>query len=746
MAIFKSTPQRPSAQAKTLIGCCPNSNLALTRITWLALSSLGWVGQASSQAQSVYQVNPDARSTSTDTITVRAERSAAPRTPSVSGLGDVPLRELPLSATVLDAQALQSAGVLRLADLTRLDASTTDSYNAVGYWDFLSVRGYTLDNRANYRREGLPISAETSIALDNKERIEVLKGASGMQAGTSSPGGLVNYVVKRPTAQDFKQLRVELSPRGGISTALDLGGRLGEDKRGGYRLNWAHETLRPDLDAAKGERSLISLALEQRIGHDGLLEAEVEATKRAQASQPGFSLLGNQLPAPSDPKINLNNQPWSQPVVMRGTTATVKYTQAINADWSWQALLGSQQLRTDDRLAYAYGCGAEGNYDRYCSNGTFDLYDYRSEGEKRHLHSGQWSVNGKFATGTVKHALNAGLLRSSTLERYGMQAYNGVGTGNVGGSTVVAADPSQTYAPTNRDERATELFVNDSAQWQNWRMTAGLRHSNLVRNSVRVDGTEPTGYRQSLTTPFAALSYQLNNALVYGSAGQGMESYVTPNKAGYTNPGQALTVAKSEQFELGMRSLSAANSPSDASVTANWSVAAFKIKRPAISDNGAAYQIDGAAEHQGLEAQASSHQGPWRFSSGAMLLHAERTGSSLNAALNGNKSVNVPDHTLRANVAYALSSLPGLEADLRLTREGERAVTADNSIMLAAWNRWDASLTYKTAVVGKASSLRVALENLTNQRYWRESPTQFGHIYLYPSATRTLRVSLLTNF
>ncbi len=56
-----------------------------------------------------------------------------------------------------------------------------------------------LDQRYNYRREGLPITAETVIPLANKERIEILKGTSGIQAGTSSPGGLVNYVVKRPT-------------------------------------------------------------------------------------------------------------------------------------------------------------------------------------------------------------------------------------------------------------------------------------------------------------------------------------------------------------------------------------------------------------------------------------------------------------------------------------------------------------------------------------------------------------------
>lgn len=83
----------------------------------------------------------------------------------------------------------------------------SDAYNTEGYWDNLTVRGFVIDNRFNYRRDGLPINAETSIPLDNKAQIEVLKGTSGLQAGTSAPGGLVNYVVKRPLAEPLRAPR-----------------------------------------------------------------------------------------------------------------------------------------------------------------------------------------------------------------------------------------------------------------------------------------------------------------------------------------------------------------------------------------------------------------------------------------------------------------------------------------------------------------------------------------------------------
>ncbi|MDB5872316.1 MAG: TonB-dependent siderophore receptor, partial [Ramlibacter sp.] len=138
--------------------------------------------------------------------------TAAPAA-DVTGFGDVPLKEVPVSATVINRQQLDASGARRLADLTQFDASVTDAYNAPGYWDFISIRGFTLDNRFNFRREGLPISAETTIPLDNKERVEILKGTSGIQAGTSAPGGLVNYVVKRPTEQDLREVKLEMTSR-----------------------------------------------------------------------------------------------------------------------------------------------------------------------------------------------------------------------------------------------------------------------------------------------------------------------------------------------------------------------------------------------------------------------------------------------------------------------------------------------------------------------------------------------------
>ena len=227
-------------------------------------------------------------------VTVDA-RSTPPQA-DVSGFGDLSLKDVPISATVIGSDQLQASGARRLADLTQFDASVTDSYNSPGYWDFLTVRGFVLDNRFNYRREGLPISAETTIPLDNKERIEILRGTSGIQAGTSAPGGLVNYVVKRPTERDLREVRTEVSGRGSVLGAVDLGGRFGAERQFGYRLNVAAEDLHPRVRNLDGHRNLFALAADWRVTRDSLFEAEFESSHKVQPSQQGFSLLGNVLP------------------------------------------------------------------------------------------------------------------------------------------------------------------------------------------------------------------------------------------------------------------------------------------------------------------------------------------------------------------------------------------------------------------------------------------------------------------
>ena len=688
-----------------------------------------------------------AESTATQTVTVTG--SNAGNRVGVAGFGDMPLSRTPFSATVIGLGLLQDAAITGIGDLTRLDAGITDAYNAPGYWGQLAVRGFTLDNRYNYRRDGLPINAETAVAQGNKQTLEILKGTSGLQAGTSAPGGLVNLVVKRPRDQ-ITSGSLGYEQDASFGAAVDVGRRQGGL---GWRINASTERLDPTTHDSRGQRAMVAAAVETQLSASSLLEVEFEWSRQSQPSTPGFSLLDNQLPSANsiDPRINLNNQPWTLPVVMTGRTASLRYTQALGTDVDLVAHGMRQRLDSDDRIAFPFGLFDPVSYDcapcdRYASTGKFSIWDFRSEGERRTSDALDVSVNGRAQWLGLGHQFNAGVLATRYQARFNRQAYNLVGVGSIDGLSVVPADPTLSDEQTHRDERSTEWHLQDAITLSpSWSLWAGLRNSKLQRDSVRTDGSRATHYTQSFTTPWLALSHAFNpRDLAYLSWGQGVESEVAPNRPRYSNAGQALPALKSEQVEAGFKHHGG---------MLVWQVAAFDIRRPVWRDvgdcsiaAGCSRTADGRARHRGMEAEADWRSGAWNLRASAMSLQARREGSA-DTSLNGLRPTNVPATSLKVQAAYNVAALPGLALLGFVTHEGERMVLPDNSIATPGWTKLDLGLRYSQKLTGKQLLVwRTGIDNLADRRAWKEAPYQYDHAYLYPLAPRTFHASVQAIF
>ena len=681
----------------------------------------------------------------------------SPSPQQVSGFGDVPLSKAPFSAISIDNQTLRDIGATRISDALRLDASVTDSYNSPAYWDMLSVRGYTLDNRYNYRREGLPISAETMIPMENKERIELLKGTSGIQAGTSSPGGLANYVVKRAPTGNDETIRAVTSSYGNgksSSIALDLGGRFGESKEFGYRFNTAYEDLNPYIQNTQGHRKLVALAMDWRVTADSKLEFEFEKSERQQIGVNGYSLLANpnnpagmpSLPETVNGTQNLTRQTWSVPGIFAATTGSIRFKKNLDSDWRWTTQYGAQRLRSDDRLSFAFGATLpNGTWlgDRFASDGSFDLYDYRSDNERRLTDTLQTSIDGSTVIAGIKHQLMLSAMRSRQLDRLEpTQLYSYAGTSAGFRGAVPAQVLNQTYYNTNRSEYSNELSATDrvelSARTSAW---AGLRYTRSDRSTVSLDPSNPNPVNQQtgFTTPWLALSHEYaTGSTVYASYGEGVELFAAPNNANYTNAGKFLGAQRSKQVEVGVKGKTSQH--------LSWNAAVFHIDRPLAYDYAYARVVDGTQTHDGLDAGLQWTQQQWLVSGQAQWLHARISGTTVDTTLNGTQPLNVPALTLRALAQYRWAQVPGLRTSLRLNHEGERRVLEDGSIHLPAWTTLDFAAHYDTPMQGTRTEWTLGIDNLTDQHYWRESPKQFGHYYLYPGAPRTARISVRTSF
>jgi len=158
------------------------------------------------------------------TVTVPGEGSDdyQARRASVSAYDDAELLDTPASVSVVTQQMLADQQARLLSEVLKNDAAVGESYAPIGYYENFVVRGFSLNAASSYKINGRTITGEQNVALENKQQVELLKGLAGLQAGVSEPGGLVNYVTKRP--KDVRAVTVSSNEQGERYLATDVGG------------------------------------------------------------------------------------------------------------------------------------------------------------------------------------------------------------------------------------------------------------------------------------------------------------------------------------------------------------------------------------------------------------------------------------------------------------------------------------------------------------------------------------------
>ncbi len=668
---------------------------------------------------------------------------------------NAPLAKTPQSITVIGADLLASTGAQTLSHALKLDSSLADSYNTLGYIESLSIRGFLLDQSGNFRRNGLAMTNYAPIAFENKERVEILKGVAGLQSGVSAPGGLVNYVTKVPLKEAFTTATVSGDQYGSAKAHVDAITSFGSV---GVRLNVAAERLRSQFDHTNGDRQFASLALATQLNSQTSVSADFEYHRRSQPDVPGLGLLdlngdgvGDALPTRINPRLNLNNQSWSLPFQTTTTTAQLALNHRFNADWQGRVAANGQTSKLNDRLAFPDGCSTAPTYvyPGLCANGDVDIYDYRSEGEKRKVSSWDAYLDGKFGAFGMKHNLRVGTAgRSINADLPPLQAYNYVGSTNIYTPVALPADPSLTELNTDSRERAIEGYASLRTELTATVQTfAGFRVSQLNRASELSDGSRAVNYEQTVTTPWAGLAWSPSaSTMLYASWGQGVELEVVPNRASrFVNYGEALPALKSKQTEIGAKW--------QASNRLLVTAALFSIDKPYADDvataSGIPLRVAGGKEarHRGVELAATGRVDSALSIQASMTVLDAKFTKAVDPTLVGQRVTNVPRVKTSLFADYKIAAVPGLALNALVVYESGKNVTADGSVTLP--NAWqlDAGVRYQTKLLGKSTLLRLNVENFTNRIYWREAPTQYwGGIYLFPSTPRTVRASVTVDF
>jgi iron complex outermembrane receptor protein len=705
-------------------------------------------------------------------IVVQAQRQSPESSRvSVNQLTTAPLSETPISASVIDADQLLDRGVKSLSSAIRDEPSAANNYNTFGYVERIKVRGFDLDEKLNFRRDGLPITSHVPIGLENKQAIEILKGVSGVLGGDAAPGGVLNFVLKRPTDTVLRQLNAEYSERGSRLVTGDFGGRL-DDGRFGYRINLAAENRHPAADNAWSRRAFGSGFFDWRVAPGTLVELEFEHQGVQEISVPGFGLLdttgsgvATTLPPPIDPRINLNAQPWTQPFQSRETTGSVRLTQQLAADWEVGVRLGEQRSVINDRIAFPDGCSQwlvqvpAGSYvyPGLCQiNGHdyMDINQYISDDERRNMQVLDAYLHGNLTIGAVDQELRIGWRSTRYEERYPpYQTYNFVGTIDIFAPVALPPNTQALTANTDMDLHMDELSVFDVLRfahgWSTWLALRATRLSQATHLDAP-DGSgsfESVSLSQDFVTPFASLGYTpWAGGFAYLSGGEGVEIEQVPNKPMlFVNAGQVLPALRSRQVELGFKQTAAHGQA--------FSAALFQIEKPFSDDlataSGPSLRIAGArlARHRGLELSGSwLVSTTWRLEARATWLDAVTT-ESLHPTWVGHATTNVPHLASVLRAAWQPPRLRGLTVSNQLTYGGHKAVLPDGSVDIASAWQWDLALQYRVVAASSTWTWRAGIDNLTDRAYWRDAPTQtWGAQYLFPAPPRTARAGVEVRF
>jgi iron complex outermembrane receptor protein len=666
-------------------------------------------------------------------IVVTASKQTAERA-SVGGFSETSLMQTPASVVAIGREQMQDLNIRSSTDAMRYDASVGDSYNAVGYAEQFSVRGFALDNLSSYRKDGIVIPGDTQIPLENKERIEILKGIAGLQAGVTGPGGIINYALKRPTSTPLRSVTLEARERGTAYGSIDLGGRM-EDKRFGYRINAAAENLKSYVKGADGERTFFGAAFDWQVSPQALLQLDMDYQHKSQISAPGYQLLGGKrIPENVSPSMLLNKQPWTKPVDTWSNNVGLRFEYTLSDAWRATLSANRHSFKRDDYTAFPYGCYAELEYAAgYCSNGDYDLYDYQSTGERKQPVGAQALLQGKFATGSVGHELTLGFATSHRSDYAGDDVFDPAGTGNIYDNVIVPPAPGNpTTGPVVRThtDKERSLIVQDVLTLSpQFKLHAGLRQVKVKRDAD-VD--------RSFTLPNLALVLTPGRDwMVYGSIAHGMEHGGQADMEN-ANPEEILAPSRSKQAEIGAKGV--------LGNAMTVSAALFQVERGNEFTNGAGYYVRGGQQtHRGLELGAQGSAGAnlkYSVSMTAMHMLIEGTGD---AAKDNKRSTNVPAFRTAAMLEYRVASIPGLKLDGLLTHSGKKAFDDENKTFVPGYTLLGLGSAYATRIGGVATTLRLNVDNVTDKFYWRDVTPVLGG-YLFPGAPRTARLSAQFDF
>ena len=660
-------------------------------------------------------------------------------------LGNLDAMDTPFASTSYTEKLVRDQQARSIGDVLQNDPVVRVSKGFGNFQELYVIRGfpvYSDDMTYNGLYGVLP---RQFVAAELVERVEVFHGATaflnGAAPGGSGVGGAFNLVPKRAGSQPLTRLTAGVSGNDELYAAADLARRFGQDDEWGARLNLVSRDGEGSVEGEDGQLRVVGLGLDRR-GDRARFSADLGwQDHRIDAPRPTVTPAGA---IPTAPSADVNfAQPWT-------------YT---DEEQLFGAARGEFDL-TDDVTVWAAFGGRRGKEDNVLANptaqadGTLSAYRFDNAREDT-VWSGDIGVRADVTTGPVGHRLvaSASQVQSKSENAYAFSDFAGFAS-NLYDPVFVAPPAPDFFVGGDLDDpgvtervKTSSVAVADMLSLFDGRLlaTIGARYQEIETKSYDYNsGALGSSYSSDAITPAFALVYKPSDAIsLYANYAEALVPGTTApavvNGVLVVNAGEVLEPYRAEQMEVGAKY--------DAG-SFGGALSVFRTTLPSayFDADTAIYSDGGEQENQGVELSVFGEPiTGLRLIGGATWLDTE-INQALNPALEGKSAIGVPDFQINANVEWDVPGLDGLTLEGRAVHTGSQAASADNTVELDSWTRFDAGVRYAFEAGGKPLTVRARVENVADEDQWVAVGGYPGSNYLTLGAPRTYRLSISAEF
>ena len=565
-----------------------------------------------------------------------------------------------------------------------------------------TARGF---NIINFQFDGIGMPLNSNILHGDMDtgmidRIDVLRGASGLINSTGNPSATVNYVRKRPTADFHTSGGISYGSWNARRFDVDVSGPLNAAGTVRARAVVAKKDADSYLDRYHNNNGSLYGVIEADLGKDTLLTVghSYQKTSPTGTIWSGIPLFYND-DTPTNYSIHTNTAAkWSHwDALQNRSFAELKHN--FNKDWVWKTTLGHNQLGTEAELFMAAGSadkktglGLRPNQRLFRSDEGQTLFDT--------------NLSGKYVVGGRQHDLDFGVNSGSshyvTLTQF---------------AAPIRTQLSESVAFAGEYSKPSKIDSTDFANYTEQRTSLyGATRLNLSDDAklllganytrVNYDGVDYGSIHKietSQTSPYIGLVYDLSKTIsAYGS----YASIFNPQIAKDIN-GHALEPVKGKSYELGVKG-------EFFNRKLNASSALFRVEQNNVAEEagkirGESYYVGKDGHSQGLEIDLSGEVARgWQVNSGYTTMTIKDS--------NGEQTrTYIPRQSFHLATTYQLPQFEKLKIGASVNWQGDiyKTYSATRRIDIPAYALLNLMASYD---INKHVSLNFNINNVTNKK------------------------------